>query len=55
MFRYNKPGGEKKRLIKIDWDSGGQIGQGVAIRIGRFPVQTLLDSCLGLETQPHSD
>ena len=27
--------------------------QGISIRIGRFPDQTLLDAWLGLGTQPH--
>ena len=28
------------------------VGQAVAIRIGRFPVQNLLGTRLGLRTQP---
>ena len=30
----------------------GQVGQGVVTRIGRFSVQTLLDTPPGLGTQP---
>ena len=29
------------------------VDKGIAIRIGRFPVQILLGTCLGLMTQSH--
>ena len=38
-------------LICTDSESG-LAGSGVVIRIGRFPVQTLLGAWLGLGTQP---
>ena len=36
---------------KHQWVNGW-VGQGVAIRIGRFPVQNSLGARLGLGTQP---
>ena len=42
---------EKEKFLEMG--GNGLVGQGIAIRIGRFLVQTPLGAQPGLETQPH--
>ena len=38
---------------ELFWRKSGVVGEGIVIRIGRFPIQTQLGARLGLGSQPH--